>query len=124
QFAPAELVGDRTPEVLFRGVAPVERRDVRTTEVVDVADMRAAGRAQLRVSCEQAEADEQVGLASAHRLLEVEDGVRRRSGEPRGALADESLHALRNPGALEEGLAAALGLDERVELLDLVAERD
>ena len=34
----------------------------------------AAGCAQLRMSCEQAEANEQVGLASAHRLLEVEDG--------------------------------------------------
>ena len=31
QFALAELVGDRAPEELLRGVAPVERRDVRAT---------------------------------------------------------------------------------------------
>ena len=72
----------------------------------------------------KAEADEQVGLAAAHRLLEVEDGLRRSAREPRDALGDEVLHALRDVRLLEEGRAVALGGDQLVELLDLVAELD
>ena len=54
---------------------------------------------------EQAEADEQMRLAAAHRLLEVEDGLGRSSRQPGNALADEVLHALRDVRLLEEGRA-------------------
>ena len=73
---------------------------------------------------EQAEADEQVGLAAAHRLLEVEDRLGRGSGQPGNAFADQVLHALRDVRLLEEGRAVAFGGDQFVELLDLVAELD
>ena len=73
---------------------------------------------------EQAEADEQVGLAAAHRLLEVEDRLGRGSGQPGDALADQVLHALRDVRLLEEGSAVAFGGDQLVELLDLIAELD
>ena len=73
---------------------------------------------------EQAKADEQVRLAAAHRLLEVKDGLRRSSRQPGDALADQVLHALRDVRLLEERRAIALGGDQLVELLDLVAELD
>ena len=41
---------------------------------------------QLRMLGEQAEADQQVRLAAAHRLLQVEDGLGRSAGQPGDAL--------------------------------------
>ena len=73
---------------------------------------------------QQAEADKQVGLAAAHGLLEVKDGLRRNAGEPGHALADEVLHALGDVGLLEELRAVAFRSDQFVKLLDLVAELD
>ena len=58
--------------------------------------------AQLGVLRQQAEADEQVGLAAAHGLLEVKDALGRSAGESGHALADEVLHALGDVGLLEE----------------------
>jgi hypothetical protein len=71
---------------------------------------------------EKAEADEEVGLAAAHGLLQVKDGLRRCSGKARDAFTNEVLHALRGFGLLEELCAIAFGGDQLVELLDLVAQ--
>ena len=48
----------------------------------------------------------------------------RSARQPGDALADEVLHALGDVGLLEERRAVALGGDQLVELLDLVAELD
>ena len=93
-----------------------ERRGVEHAAAVALAKVRVLG--------EQAEADEQMGLAAAHGLLEVKDGLRRGSRQARDALADEVLHALRDVRLLEERGAVAFGGDQLVELLDLVAELD
>ena len=73
---------------------------------------------------QETEADEQVRLAAAHGLLQVEHGLRRRAGEAGDPLADEILHALGDVGALEERRSITLAPDQLVELLDLVAELD
>ena len=69
---------------------------------------RAVCLAQFGMLGEQAEADEQVGLAAAHGLLEVEDGLGRRARQPGDALGDQVLHALGDVGLLEEGRAIRL----------------
>jgi hypothetical protein len=70
--------------------------------------------------CEQAEADEQVSFAATHRLLQMEHGRRGNRREPRNALADEFLHTLRDEGFFKKGGAVAFGVNQFVELLDLV----
>jgi hypothetical protein len=73
---------------------------------------------------EQAEADEQVGLTASHGLLEVENGLRRRSGQTCDTLADQVLHSLGDVRLLEEDGAFSLCRDQLIKLLDLVAELD
>jgi len=73
---------------------------------------------------QQAEADEQVGLAATHGLLEVKDALGRNAGESGHALADEVLHALGDVGLLEELGTIAFCSDQFIKLLDLVAELD
>src|SRR5216684_5504595 len=73
---------------------------------------------------EQTKPDEEVGFAATHGLLEVEHGLRRSAGETRDALADQVLHALGDVSFLEESGSIALGCDQLIELLDLVAELD
>ncbi len=73
---------------------------------------------------EQAKADEKMGLAAAHRLLEVEDSLGRGPRQPSNALADEVLHALSNVSPLVEGRSIPFGGDQLVELLNLIAELD
>lgn len=73
---------------------------------------------------EQTEADEQMGFAAAHGLLEVEDGLSGDAGKTRHTLGNEVLHTLRDEGLLEKRGAVTLGMDQFVELLDLVAEFD
>lgn len=70
------------------------------------------------------EADEQMRFAATHRLIQMKDRLRGYAGEPRDTLRDEVLHALGDVRFLEEGGAVALGVDQFVELLDLVAELD
>ena len=120
----AELVGDLAPEEVVGVVAAVEGGDVGRAERLGVGHATAVLLAQCGMLRKQAEADEQVGLAAAHRLLEVEDGLGRDASEPGDALADEVLHALGDVGLLEERRAVAFGSDQLVELLDLVAELD
>ena len=87
----AELVGDLAPEEMIGVVAAVEGGDVGRLEGVDAWSMpRAVSLAQFGMLGEQAEADEQVGLAAAHRLLEVEDRLGRGPGQPGDALAMRS----------------------------------
>ena len=73
---------------------------------------------------QETEADEQVRLAAAHGLLEVEHGLRRRAGEADDSFADEILHALGDVGAFEERRSITLAPDQLVKLLDLVTELD
>ena len=73
---------------------------------------------------EQAETDEQVRLAAAHGLLQVEHGLRRRPGKTGDSFADQILHALGDVRLLEKRRPITLGSDQLVELLDLVAELD
>jgi hypothetical protein len=73
---------------------------------------------------QQAEADQQVGLAAAHGLLGVKDALSRDASEPGHALADEVLHAPGNVGLLKELNAVALRRDQVIKLLDLVTELD
>jgi hypothetical protein len=74
--------------------------------------------------CEEAETDEQVGLAAAHGLLQMEDGLGGSFGEPGDAFANEVLHALGDVGPLEEGSTVTFLLDQFIELLNLIAELD
>ena len=80
--------------------------------------------AELGVLGQQPKSNEQVGLATPHRLFQVEN---RLSGDPceaRDALADEILHALGNVRLFEELGAVTLSVDQLIELFDLVAELD
>ena len=54
----------------------------------------------------------------------MEYGLRRRPRETRDTLADQVQHALRDVGAFEERSPIILVTDQRVELLDLVAQSD
>src|ERR1035441_10616755 len=105
-------------------VAPVKRGGSCAPERGPVQRAPAVGFAKLGVFGEQAEADEKVGLAAAHSLLQVKDGLRGCPSEACDTLTDEVLHALRDLGLLEELGAIAFGGDQLVELLDLVAELD
>src|ERR1035437_8017116 len=96
---------------MIRVVASVERSGSCATERGPVERAATIGFAKLRVLGEQAEADKQVGLATAHGLLQVEDGLRGRPGETCDAFIDEVLHALRDLGLLEELGAIAFGGD-------------
>ena len=73
---------------------------------------------------EQAKADQQVSLAAAHGLLEVENRLRRGAREPRDPFADQVLHAMRDEGFLEKLAPVAFRGDQLVQLFDLVAELD
>ena len=123
-FAFAELAGDIAPKEMIRVVASVERGGSRTPKRGRVERSPAVRFAKLRMFGEKAEADEKVGLATTHSLLQVEDGLRRRPGKAGNALTDEVLHALRDLRLIEELGAIAFGGDQLVELLDLVAELD
>jgi hypothetical protein len=73
---------------------------------------------------QQAEADEQVRLATTHSLLKVKDALGRSASESGQSLADEVLHTLGDVRLLEELGAVAFRGDQLVKLLDLVAELD
>ncbi len=120
----AELVGDFAPEEVVGIIAAIEGGDVGDGERIGVADSAAVVLAKFGMPGEKAEADEQVGLAAAHRLLQVEDGLGGSAGEPGDAFADEVLHALGDVGLLEEGRTVAFVVDQFIELLDLIAEFD
>ena len=59
---------------------------------------------------EQAEANEQVRFSAAHRLLEMEDRLRRNASESRHTLGDEVLHALRDVRLVEKAAASPSAL--------------
>ena len=107
-------------------VAAVEGGDVgRSRRPGRRAIARAVLLAQRGVLGQQAEADEQMRLAAAHGLLEVEDGLGRGPGQPGDALGDEVLHALGDVASSRRtAVAVALGGDQLIELLDLIAELD
>src|ERR1035441_4807160 len=109
---------------MVRIVASVERGGSCAPKRGPIERAATVGFAKLGVFSEQAEADEKVGLAAAHGLLQVKDGLRGCPGEASDAFANEVLHALRDLGLLEELGAIAFGGDQLVELLDLVAELD
>src|SRR5688572_14050771 len=73
---------------------------------------------------EQAKADQEVSFAAAHGLLEMENRLRRSTGQTRDALADQVLHALGDVRLLEERRAISLGRNQLIKLLDLIAELD
>ena len=120
----AELLRNFAPEEMRWAVATIESGHASGVEHRGVGIAAAILLAQGWVLGQQAEADEQVGFAAAHGLLEMEDGLRRDARQPGNALGDEVLHALRDEGLLEKRRAVALGVDQFVELLDLVAEFD
>src|SRR2546425_365664 len=109
---------------MIRVVASVERSGSCAPKRGRVERSPAICLTKLGVFGEKAEADKQVGLAAAHGLLQVKDGLRGCPGQARNAFAYEVLHALRDFGLFEELGAIALGGDQLVELLDLVAELD
>jgi hypothetical protein len=76
------------------------------------------------VSGQETEADEQVRLPTAHRLLEMEDGLGGDSREAGDAFGDQILHALGDVRLLEEGFAIPLSVNQLIQLLDLIAESD
>src|SRR5205823_5228386 len=115
---------DFAPEKMRRTVAAVERRHASGAKHLRVRVTPTVFLAQGRMLGQQAEADEQMGLAPAHRLLEMEDGLSRNARKSGDALGDEVLHALRDEGLLEKRGPVALGVNQLVELLDLVAEFD
>ena len=90
----------------------------------DVWAVRTVLLADLRVASQQAETNEQVGLATAHRLLEMENRLRGSAGQPGGALADEIEHAMGYECLGKERLTIALGDYQLVKLLDLIAQFD
>ena len=120
----AELVGDLAPKEVVGIVAAVESSDVGAPKGRGMGHPRAVCFSEAGMFGEQAEADEKVGLAAAHRLLEVEDRLGRGPRQPGDALGDEVLHTLSDVRLLEEGRAIALGGDQLIELLDLIAELD
>src|SRR4029434_10601072 len=120
----AKLIGNLAPEEMVGVVATVESGDVGHLEGLGVGEATAVLLAQLGMLRKQAEADEQVGLAAAHGLLEVKDALGRNAGESGHALANEVLHALGDVSLLEELGAVAFRSDQFVKLLDLVAELD
>ena len=71
----AELVGDLAPEEVVRAVAAVEGGDGGALERVDMLGARAVAISERRMFGQQADADEQVRLATSHGLLEVEHGL-------------------------------------------------
>ena len=73
---------------------------------------------------QQAEPDQQVGLTTAHGLLEMEYRLCRSAGQTRDALADQVLHALGDVRLLEEGGAISLSRNQVIELLDLITKLD
>ena len=119
-----KLVGNLTPEEVVGVVATVKGRDVSRLEVLGMGKTAAILLAQDGMFRQQAKADEQVGLAAAHGLLEVKNALGRGASEPGYALADEVLHALGDVRLLEELGAVTFRSDQLVKLLDLVAELD
>ncbi len=109
---------------MYRIVAPVKGGDGGGIERIGIGDAGAVAGAERRMLRQQTEADEQVGFAAAHRLFQVEDRLRRMTGEARHPFADQVLHTLGHVGALEEGDAIAFVTDQFVELFDLVAHPD
>ena len=73
---------------------------------------------------QQAKADKQMGFAAAHRLFQMKDRLRGNPGEASNALSDEVLHTEGDVGPFEKDFAVARGVDQFVELLDLVTEFD
>jgi len=73
---------------------------------------------------QQPEADQEMGLAATHRLLQMKDGLAGEPRQPCEALGDQVLHALGNVRFLEESRAIALGGDQFVQLFNLIAELD
>lgn len=119
----AELRGDFTPEVVGGAVAPVEGGDLGISKAVlmrDVADQFGAIPGIFR---QQAEADHEVGLATTHCLLEVEDRVVRLPCEAGDAFFQQVAHAASDEGFFEilRGIRLA---DDLVELFDLVPDGD
>src|ERR1035441_5030432 len=97
---------------MVRIVASVERGGSCAPKRGPIERAATVGFAKLGVFSEQAEADEKVGLAAAHGLLQVKDGLRGCTGEASDAFANEVLHALRDLGLLEELGAIAFGGDQ------------
>ena len=52
----------------------------------------------------------------------MKDGLRRGSCQPGDAFADQVLHALGDVGFFEKGRAISFGVNQLIELFDLVAE--
>src|SRR5690606_3346420 len=71
----AQLLSELAPEEGVRAVAAVEGRDRRSLGGAGMRNVRQVLRPQRRVLCQQTETDEQMGLAAAHRLLEVEHSL-------------------------------------------------
>ena len=107
----SKLIGDLAPEEVVGIVAAVESGDVGAPKGRGMGHPRAVCFSEAGVFGEQAEADEKMSFAAAHRLLEVEDSLGRGPRQPGNAFGDEVLHTLRNVRLLEEGRPVALGGD-------------
>ena len=120
----AELGGDLAPEEVLRAVSPVECCDVCRAEAAGCGDPACMRLPQLGVHREKPKADQQVGLAAAHCLLEVEDGLRRLACKPGQPERHQLLHPGGDRGPGEVGGPVALGVDQLIQLLDLVTDRN
>lgn len=109
---------------MVRGVASIERSDARALEGRSVRHSSAIRLAEIRMSSEQAETNQQVRFASAHRLLQMKHCLRRSTRQSRVALCNQVLHALSDEGLLKELRPIALSRDQLIQLFDLVAQLD
>jgi hypothetical protein len=76
------------------------------------------------VLCEQTKSDEQVCFPAAHSLLQVKHSLSGDPGKTSDTFAKEILHSLGYVRLFEERGPVTLGLNQIVELLNLITELD
>jgi hypothetical protein len=104
----AELIGDLSPEKMIGIIAAVESGDVSACKGYSLGHPTAVSFPKPRMFGKQSKANQEVGLATAHGLLQVKNRLGRRSGQPGKPFTDEILHALGDEGFLEKRLAFPL----------------
>ena len=114
----AELLRNLTPKEMIRAVATIEGSDLGDAELLAVRDVRAVLLAKTGVLGQQPKSDQQVGLTTAHRLLEMKDTLVGLARESLHALGNEGLHALGDEGLVEERGPVPLARNQFIELLD------
>ena len=120
----AELLRDRPPDA-EGGVALAarERYDPNRTDVIRGVEVAHDLGPELRMPREQAERQQIVRLAAAHRLRQLEDALRGPALQPAESLGEERPHPLRNVVLGEELLQIDPTFDEVREIEHGVAAR-